>query len=195
MRPLNLEIKGGYAFGSAKFEWRGVAAPERDPQPARGEEWVLPPQPRRTPRTPATRITSTKSRSRSGGANCKKDGKSCAFASPSKDAITSRGVSLPPLKTPSRYVPPRRAMRRLGASALLQALPRAQSLALRRRKFCWKPWSTRLHTPGFRVCLMAPKPTSFGMFCTGHSFAGTRRRQCRPFSSLRFSTLDGSLPR
>jgi len=43
---------------------------------------------------------------------------------------TSRGVSLPPMKTPSRYVPPRRAMRRLGASALLPALPRAQSLAL-----------------------------------------------------------------
>ena len=58
-----------------------------------------------------------------------------AFASPSKDAITSRGVSVPPSKTPSRCVPPRRAMRRLGASALLQALPRAQSLALRRRKF------------------------------------------------------------
>jgi hypothetical protein len=35
-----------------------VAAPERDPQPARGEEWVLPPQPSRTPRTPATRFTS-----------------------------------------------------------------------------------------------------------------------------------------
>jgi hypothetical protein len=41
----------------------------------------------------------------------------------------------PPSKTPSRYVPPRRAMRRLGAYALFQALPRAQSLALRRRKF------------------------------------------------------------
>ena len=50
-----------------------------------------------------------------------------------RDNITGRFVA--PLKTPSRYVPPRRAMRRLGASALLQALPRAQSLALRRRKF------------------------------------------------------------
>ena len=50
-----------------------------------------------------------------------------------RDNITGRFMA--PLKTPSRYVPPRRAMRRLGASALLQALPRAQSLALRRRKF------------------------------------------------------------
>jgi hypothetical protein len=183
MRPLNLEIKGGYAFGSAKFEWRGVAAPERDPQPARGEEWVLPPQPHRTLRTPATRFTSGKSRLRSGGANCKKAGKSCNASAqrrtrriPSakssgsakckrvgkpcsastprrtrrtaaprvaahrfratfegRDNITGRFMA--PLKTPSRYVPPRRAMRRLGASALLQALPRAQSLALRRRKF------------------------------------------------------------
>ena len=98
------------------------------------------------------RIPSAKSR---GCAKCKRVGKSCsapaprrtrrteaplgspptAFASPSKDAITSQGVSVPPSETPSRYVPPRRAMRRLGASALLQALPRAQSLALRRRKF------------------------------------------------------------
>ena len=76
--------------------------------------------------------------------------------------------------------------------------PESQSLALLRSKFWWKPWSTRLHTPGFRVCLMAPidlKPTSFGVFCTGHSFAGTRRRQCRPFPSLRFSILDGSMTR
>ena len=98
------------------------------------------------------RIPSAKS---SGSAKCKRVGKHCSassprrtqgtaaplgsppteFAPPWKDAITSRGVSLPPLKTPSRYAPPHRKMRRLGASALLPALPRAQSLTLRRRKF------------------------------------------------------------
>ena len=51
-------IKDGNRHSLGRFEWRGVAVPEQDPQPARGEEWVLPPQPRRTPRTPATRFTS-----------------------------------------------------------------------------------------------------------------------------------------
>jgi hypothetical protein len=42
---------------------------------------------------------------------------------------------LAPDETPFKIGPPRRAMRRLGSSALLTALPRAQSLALRRHKF------------------------------------------------------------
>ena len=155
-----------------------MAAPERDPQPARGEEWVLPPQPRRTPRTPATRFTSQRAdcaaatRGSVSSFSAKKDEtdplseeqrqrkvqkgrealqRFCATKDAKdrgapgvaahrfratfegRDNITGRFMA--PLKTPSRYVPPRRAMRRLGASALLQALPRAQSLALRRRKF------------------------------------------------------------
>ena len=47
----------------------------------------------------------------------------------------STGRFLAPDETPFKIGPPRRAMRRLGSSALLTALPRAQSLALRRHKF------------------------------------------------------------
>ena len=49
------------------------------------------------------------------------------------DNITGRFFA--PDENPFKIVPPRRAMRRLGSSALLTALPRAQSLALRRHKF------------------------------------------------------------
>ena len=60
MRPLNLEIKGGYAFGSAKFEWGEWRLLSETHNPPAGRNGSSPPPPPRPPRTPATCFTTAK---------------------------------------------------------------------------------------------------------------------------------------